>query len=156
MLCRAIYTCGQLYFLLNANIKVRFMEHFVQFSNESKILAGRKMTVSTRTQYEYRLGSGLRSWYLYKTRVFLWGKRSGFWCGILSYIGSYYTYSETYLKRPPKGPANSGRYREVVRIGSATLTCAKSRSMLSLIYCSFDFVIQPEFNYMGLGNNDQR
>ena len=52
-----------------------------------------------------------------------------------------YKYSETSLKRPPKGPGNSGRYREVVRIGSATLTCAKNRSMLSLIYCSFNFVI---------------
>ena len=56
----------------------------------------------------------------------------------LIFIGEY---SETSLKRPPKGPANSGRYREVVRIWSATLTYATSRSILSLIYCSFDFVI---------------
>ena len=42
-------------------------------------------------------------------------------------------YSETSLKRPPKGPGNSGRYREVVRIGSVTLTYVKSRSLFLLI-----------------------
>ena len=50
-------------------------------------------------------------------------------------------YSDTSLKRPPKGPANSGRYREVVRIGSVTLTCAKKPEYAFIDLLFFNFVI---------------